>query len=127
MSRRKDISNDLRKSSVAAHQSDNSKNYIVRKINYKWKTFDTVVNLPKSEPSSKITPKPDCVMFREITKSQRATSQTLQVTVKVHDRTMQEKNEKVWFVWKVYQRKPLFIKKNLAAQLKLHLNKPQDF
>jgi len=37
----------------------------VRKIIHKWKTFRTVVNLPRSGLPSKFTPSSDCAMLRE--------------------------------------------------------------
>jgi len=57
---RKDISSDLRKVIVAAHQS--GKAY---KTTPKVENIQTVYNLPRSRQPSKFTPRSDCVMLRE--------------------------------------------------------------
>jgi len=67
MPRRKDISNDLGEAIVAAHRSGKGYKIISklfgvhlsteRKIIYKWKTFRTAVNLPRSGRPSKFAPR----------------------------------------------------------------------
>ncbi|XP_053577468.1 uncharacterized protein LOC128666737 isoform X3 [Bombina bombina] len=109
MPRRKDICNDLREAIVAAHQSGKGYKAIskqfkvhhstVRKIIYKWKTFKTVANLPRSGRPSKFTPRSDRAMLREIAKKPRVTSQTLQASVsmlnvKVHNSTIRKRLNK---------------------------------
>ena len=94
MPRKKHVSNDLREAIVTTHES--GKGYrsfsiilscTVRRIIHKWRTFKTVVNLPRSVrsflPPSKFTPKSDRAMLRETEnkKKARATSQTLQASV----------------------------------------------
>ena len=91
------MSNDLREAIVAAHQSGKGYKAISelygahhsteRKIIHKWKTFRTAVNLNRSGRPSKFTPR---------SKTQRATSQTLQASVsmlkvKVHDSTIRKR------------------------------------
>jgi len=52
-----------------------------RKIIHKWKSYRTVVNLPRSGPTIKLTTRSDCAMLRETAKNPRTTFQTLQASV----------------------------------------------
>jgi len=65
MSRKNDISNNLREAIVAAHQSGKGYKAILvgvhhsteRKIIHKWKRLKAAVNLPRSGRPSKFTPR----------------------------------------------------------------------
>nr|XP_028576306.1 zinc finger protein 577-like isoform X2 [Podarcis muralis] len=119
MPRRKDISNALREAIVAAHKTGKGYKAIskqfkvhhstIRKIIQKWKTFQTVANLPRSGRPSKFTPRSDRAMLREIAKNPRVTSQALQASVsmlnvKVHDSTIRKRLN---MLGRVVRRKPL--------------------
>ena len=143
--RRKHISRDHRESIVAAHQSRKGYKAIskpfnlhrttLRKIIHKWKTFKIFASLPRSGRPSKFTPRSDHAMIREITKTLRVASQTLQasvsmINVKIHTRTIRRRLKKYGLFGRVARRKRLLSKKNMVAQLrfaKLHLVKIQDF
>ncbi|CAI5768315.1 TCB1 transposase [Podarcis lilfordi] len=119
MPRRKDISNALREAIVAAHETGKDYKAIskqfkvhhstIRKIIQKWKTFQTVVNLPRSGRPCKFTPRSDRAMLREIAKNPRVTSRALQASVstlnvKVHDSTIRKRLN---MLGRVVRRKPL--------------------
>ena len=105
MPRRKDISNNLREETVAAHQSGKgyktiSKLFGVhhsaeRKIIHKWKIFKTAVNPPRSGCPNKFIQGSDRAILRKSTKKPRATSQTLQALVSIlNDKVPESMSEK---------------------------------
>jgi len=91
--RRRDINNDLLKAPDHLTISlgrvlKTFPNYLesittARKIFHKWKTFEAVVNLPRSGRPSKFAPRLDCVMLRETAKYTRTTAQTLKASVSI--------------------------------------------
>ncbi|XP_075444851.1 uncharacterized protein LOC142488342 isoform X3 [Ascaphus truei] len=140
--RSKEISEDLRKAVIDAHQSRKGYKTIskalglpqstVRQIVYKWRKFKTTVNLPRSGRPTKISPRTNQQIIQEVTKNPRVTSKDLQATlalanVSVHDSTIRKRlNNGGW----IARRKPLLSKKNIAARLKFakeHIDDPQDF
>ncbi|MBN3314585.1 XRCC4 protein, partial [Atractosteus spatula] len=103
--RSKEISEDLRKRVVDAHQA--GKGYrmtskdsrlhqsTVRRIVYKCRKFNTTVTLPRSGRPTKITPRARRIIFREITKNPRVMSKDLQASlalanVSVHESTIRQ-------------------------------------
>ena len=74
--------------------------YSEKKMCHKWKTFNTVANLPRTECHSRCNTRSDCAALREIAKKKkkkkknpRATFQTLKASpsmlkIKVHDWTI---------------------------------------
>jgi len=72
---------------------------IERKINHKWKSFKTAVNLLRSGHHNRFTPRSDHAILRETAKNAQAPFQTLQASlsmlnVKVHDSTIRKKLNK---------------------------------
>ncbi len=102
----------------------------VRAIIHKWRKLLTVVNLPRSDPPTTITPRAQCRLVYEVIKEPRTTSKELQaslasIKVSVHDSTRAGKNG-------IHGRrqKPLLIKNNTKARLtfaKQYLDYPQIF
>uniref|UniRef100_A0A8C6K5C0 Transposase Tc1-like domain-containing protein n=1 Tax=Nothobranchius furzeri TaxID=105023 RepID=A0A8C6K5C0_NOTFU len=107
----------------------------VRAIIHKWQQHGTVVNLPRSGPPTKMTPRAQRRLIREVTKDPRTTSKELQaslasVTVSVHDSTIRKRLGRNCLHGRFPRRKPLLSKKNIWARLnfaKKHLNDCQDF
>ncbi|XP_036417725.1 uncharacterized protein LOC118801525 [Colossoma macropomum] len=103
MPRSKEISEDLRKKVVEAHQSGKGYKLIskalglpkttVRSILCKWKRFGTVGNRPRSGRPPKISPGTRRDIIREVMKNPCTTSKDLQATlasanIRVHDSTI---------------------------------------
>ncbi len=74
----KELSEAIRKKIVAAYESGKgfkkvSKDFeishsTVRKIVFKWRTFKTTADMPRSGHPSKFTPRADCKMLKEVSK-----------------------------------------------------------
>ncbi|KAI4885698.1 hypothetical protein NFI96_001381 [Prochilodus magdalenae] len=103
MPRSKEISEELRKKVVEAHQSGKGYKLIskalglpkttVRSILCKWKRFGTVGNRPRSGRPPKISPGTRRDIIREVMKNPCTTSKDLQATlasanIRVHDSTI---------------------------------------
>lgn len=103
MPRSREISEELRKKVVEAHQSGKGYKLIskalglskttVRAILHKWKKFGTVMNLPRSGRPPKILPKTRREIIREVMKNPSTTSKDLQAAlaaanIVVHDSTI---------------------------------------
>ena len=107
----------------------------VRQIVYKWRKFKTTVTLPRSGRPTKISPRTNRKIIKEVTKNPRVTSKDLQATlalanVSVHDSTIRKRLNKNGVHGRIARRKPLLSKKNIAARLKFtkeHIDDPQDF
>uniref|UniRef100_A0A8C6KDX3 Transposase Tc1-like domain-containing protein n=1 Tax=Nothobranchius furzeri TaxID=105023 RepID=A0A8C6KDX3_NOTFU len=107
----------------------------VRAIIHKWQQHGTVVNLPRSARPTKITPRAQRQLIREVTKDPRTTSKELQaslasIKVKVHDSTIRKRLGKNGLHGRFPRHQPLLSKKNVRARLnfaKKHLNDCQDF
>uniref|UniRef100_A0A8C4S766 Transposase n=1 Tax=Erpetoichthys calabaricus TaxID=27687 RepID=A0A8C4S766_ERPCA len=107
----------------------------VRAIIHKWQKHGTVVNLPRSGRPTKITPRAQRRLIREVTKDPRTTAKELQaslasIKVSVHDSTIRKRLGKNGLHGRFPRRKPLLSKKNIRARLnfaKKHLNDCQDF
>ncbi len=105
----------------------------VRAIIHKWRKLVTVVNLPRSDPPTTITPRAQCRLLYEVIKEPRTTSKELQaslasIKVSVHDSTIRKRLGKNGIHGR--RQKPLLIKNNTKARLtfaKQYLNYPQDF
>uniref|UniRef100_A0A9J8B3Q1 Transposase n=1 Tax=Cyprinus carpio carpio TaxID=630221 RepID=A0A9J8B3Q1_CYPCA len=102
---------------------------------YKWRTFKTTVNMPRSGRPSKFTPRADRKMLKEVTQNPKISSQDLQqalatVDVKMHASTVRKRLQKYNFHGRCARRKPLLSKKNIKARLKFareNVDKDQDF
>ena len=83
----------------------------VRKIIHKWKTFNTIGNLPRSGHPSKFTPRLDFAMLREIVKNSKSyTSDSTglgMLNVKVHGTANRKRLDKYGLFGRVIRRKPL--------------------
>ncbi|XP_007257709.3 uncharacterized protein LOC103047325 [Astyanax mexicanus] len=103
MPRSREISEDVRKKVVEAHQSGKGYKLIskalglskttIRAILQKWKTFGTVMNLPRSGRPPKISPKTRREIIREVKKNPCTTSKDVQAAlaaanISVHDSTI---------------------------------------
>lgn len=105
----------------------------VRAIIHKWRKLVTVVNLPRSDPPTTITPRAQCRLVYEVIKEPRTTSKELQaslasIKVSVHDSTIRKRLGKNGIHGR--RQKPLLIKNNTKARLtfaKQYLDYPQDF
>lgn len=100
MPRKKDIHNNLREESVAAHLGRVTRPFpnilkSIRKIIHKRKTFETDANLFRSRGPSKSAPRSDRAMLKETKKTppKTATCQTVQTSVSMLN--VSEFNEKV--------------------------------
>lgn len=145
MVRSKELSEAFRKKIVDAYESGKgfqkiSKEYkishsTVRKIVYKWRTFKTTANMPRSGRPSKFTPRADRKMLKEVSKNPKMSSRDLQqalatVDVKVHASTIRKRLHKFNLHGRCARRKPLLSKKNMKARLKfarVNVDKDQDF
>ena len=145
MARTKEISEDLRKSVVDAHQAGKGYKTIskefglhqstVRQIVYKWRKFKTIVTLPRSGRPTKITPRARRVIVGEVTKDPRVTSKQLKASltlanVNVHESTIRRTLNNNGVHGRVARRKPLLSKKNIAAHLQFakdHVDKPEGY
>ncbi|MBN3278438.1 KPRB protein, partial [Polyodon spathula] len=111
MSRSKEVSEDLRKTVIDAHQSRKGYKTIckdlglhqstVRQIVYKWRKFKTTVTLPRSGRPTKISPRTNRKIIKEVTKNPRVISKDLQATlalaiVSVHDYQKKTEEEDVY-------------------------------
>ncbi|KAK3509766.1 hypothetical protein QTP70_009105 [Hemibagrus guttatus] len=91
MPRSKEISEDIRRQVVEAHESGKGYKQIskviglpkttIRAILRKWKRFGTVVTLPRSGRPSKISPRARREIIREVMKNPCTTSRDLQATL----------------------------------------------
>ena len=130
MPRSKEISEDLRKTVIDAHQSRKGYKTIskdlglhqstVRQIVYKWRKFKTTVTLPRSGRPTKISLRTNLKIIKEVTKNPTETSKDLQATlalanVNVHDSTIRKRLNKNGVHGRIARRKPLLSKKNIAA------------
>lgn len=103
MAQTKEISKDLRRRLLDAHQAGKGYKTIfeefglhqstVRQIVYKWKTSNTIVTLPRSGQTTKTTPRARHVIFWEATRDPRVMSKKLKAscavaTVSVHESTI---------------------------------------
>lgn len=100
MPRKKDIHNNLREESVAAHLGRVTRPFpnilkSIRTIIHKRKTFETDANLCRSRGPSKSAPRSDRAMLKETKKKTQltATCQTVQTSVSMLN--VSEFNEKV--------------------------------
>uniref|UniRef100_A0A8C4SHN1 Transposase Tc1-like domain-containing protein n=1 Tax=Erpetoichthys calabaricus TaxID=27687 RepID=A0A8C4SHN1_ERPCA len=94
----------------------------VRAIIHKWQKHGTVVNLPRSGRTTKITPR--------ATTSKELQASLASIKVSVHDSTIRKRLGKNGLHGRCPRRKPLLSKKNIRARLnfaKKHLNDCQDF
>ncbi|KAG2461297.1 TCB1 transposase, partial [Polypterus senegalus] len=145
MPRSKEIQEQMRTEAIEIYQSGKGYKAIskalglqrttVRAIIHKWQKHGTVVNLPRSGQPTKITPRAQRRLIREVTKDPRTTSKELQasfasVKVSVHDSTIRKRLAKNGLHGRFPRCKPLLSKKNIRARLncaKKHLNDCQDF
>uniref|UniRef100_A0AAR2LFJ0 Transposase Tc1-like domain-containing protein n=1 Tax=Pygocentrus nattereri TaxID=42514 RepID=A0AAR2LFJ0_PYGNA len=145
MARTKEISEDLTKRVVDAHQAGKgyktiSKEFglyqsIIRQIVYKWRKFKTIVSLPRSGRPTKNTPRARRVIVGEVTKDPRVTSKQLKASltlanVNVHESTIRRTLNNNGVHGRVARRKPLLSKKNNAARLQFatdHVDKPEGY
>ncbi len=104
----------------------------VRAIIHKWRKLGTVVNLPRSERPTKITPRAQWWLIQEVIKEPRTTSKELQaslasVKVSVHDSTIRKRLGKNSIHEKVPRQKPLLTKQNTKSSLTFAKKYPQDY
>uniref|UniRef100_A0A8C6VVE8 Transposase Tc1-like domain-containing protein n=1 Tax=Nothobranchius furzeri TaxID=105023 RepID=A0A8C6VVE8_NOTFU len=107
----------------------------VRAIIHKWQQHGRVGNLPRSGWPTKITPRAQRQLIREVTQDPRTTSKELQaslasIKVSVHDSTVRKRLGKNGLHGRFPRHKPLLSKKNIRARLnfaKKHFNDCQDF
>ncbi len=95
---------------------------MVRAIIHKWRKLVTVLNLPSSGQSTKITPRAQWRLIQKVIKEPRNTSKELQaslasIKVIVHDSTIRKRLGKNDIHGRVPRRKPLLTKKNTKARL----------
>ncbi len=145
MLRSKEIQEQMRNKIVDMYQSGKGYKAIskalglqrttVRSIIHKWRKLGTVVNLPRSERPTKITPRAQWWLIQEVIQEPRATSKELQaslasVKVSVHDSTIRKRLGKNGIHEKVPRQKPLLTKQNTKSSLtfaRTYLYYPQDF
>uniref|UniRef100_A0A8C6PBJ9 Transposase n=1 Tax=Nothobranchius furzeri TaxID=105023 RepID=A0A8C6PBJ9_NOTFU len=146
MPRSKEIQEQMRTKVIEIYQSGKGYKAIskalglqrttVRAIIHKWQQHGTVVNLPRSGRPTKITPRAQRQLIREVTKDPRTTSKELQaslasIKVSVHDSTIRKRLGKKGLYGRFPRRKPLLSKKNIRACLnfvkKKNPNDCQDF
>ncbi len=145
MLRSKDIQEQTRNKIVDMYQSGKGYKAIskalglqrttVRAIIHKWRKLVTVVNLPRSGWSTKITPRAQQRLIKEVIKEPRTTSKELQaslasIKVSVHDSTIRKRLGKNSIHGRVPRQKPLLTKKNTKVCLtfaKKYRDYPQDF
>ncbi len=145
MLRSKEIQEQMRNKIVDMYQSGNGYKAIskalglqqtmVRAIIHKWRKLGTVVNLPRSERPTKITPRAQWWLIQEVIKEPRTTSKEPQaslasVKVSVHDSTIRKTLGKNGIHEKVPRQKPLLTKQNTKSSLtfaRTYLDYPQDF
>ncbi len=94
----------------------------VRAIIHRWRKLVTVVNLPRSGWSTKITPRAQWRLIQEVIKEPCTTSKELQasltsIKVSVHDSTIRKRLGKNGTHRRVPREKPLLTKKNTKARL----------
>ena len=131
MLRSKEIQEQMRNKIVDMYQSGKGYKAIskalglqrttVRAIIHKWRKLGTVVNLPRSGRSTKITPRAQRRLIQEVIKEPRTTSKELQaslasIKVSVHDST-RKRLGKNCIHGRVPKQKPLLTKKNTKALL----------
>ncbi len=132
MLRSKEIQEQMRNKIVDMYQSGKGYKAIskalglqrttVRAIIHKWRKLGTVVNLPRSERPTKITPRAQWWLIQEVIKEPRTTSKELQaslasIKVSVHDSTIRKRLGKNGIHEKVPRQKPLLTKHNTKACL----------
>ncbi len=145
MSRSKEIQEQMRNKIVDMYQSGKGYKAIskalglqrtmVRAIIHKWRKLGTVVNLPRSDWPTKITPRAQWRLIQEVIKEPRTTSKELQaslasIKVSVHDSTIRKRLGKNTIHGRVPRQKPLLTKKDTKARLTFankYLDFPQDF
>jgi len=145
MPRAKEVSDDLRRRVVDAHQSGDGYKRISKRLNLhpstvrsivvKWKQFHTTVTLPRSGRPAKISPRTAVKLVRDVSKDPKLTSKDLQASlaaadVDVHASTIRKKLNSFGINGRSARRKPLLSKKNIAARLKFamdHLDETDDF
>ena len=145
MQRSKEIQEQMRNKVIDIYQSGKGYKAIskalglqrttVRAIICKWRTFGTVVNLPRSGRLTKNPPSAHRQLIQEVTKEPRLTSKELQaslasVKVSVHDSTIRKRLGRNGIHGRVARQKPLLTKKNTKARLtfaKKHLDHPKTF
>ncbi len=145
MPRSKEIQEQMRNKIVGMYQSGKGYKAIskalglqrttVRAIIHKWRKLGTLVNLPRSGRSTKITPRAQRQLIQEVIKEPRTTSKELQaslasIKVSVHDSTIRKRLDKNGIHGRVPRQKPLLTKKNTKTHLtfaKKYLDYPQDF
>uniref|UniRef100_A0A3B4TRY4 Transposase Tc1-like domain-containing protein n=1 Tax=Seriola dumerili TaxID=41447 RepID=A0A3B4TRY4_SERDU len=145
MPRGKEISEDMKKSVVTAHQSGDGYKTIskrfqlnpstVRQIIYKWRAFNMTATLPRSGRPSKLSPRATRKIISQVKANPHITSTELQTSLvasgtNVHASTIRRKLNSHGIHGRVARRKPLLSKKNKAARFnfaKEHLDKPEAF
>ncbi|KAF7649425.1 hypothetical protein LDENG_00140680 [Lucifuga dentata] len=124
MPRSKQISEDLRRRVVEMHEGGNgytniSKNLhvhrsTVRQIIYKWKKFSTVATLPRSGRPTKIAPRAQRALLKEVEMNPKRTAKDLQKSLElgnVHVSTIRKTLNKNGYYGKTRQGKSLLSKK----------------
>ncbi len=142
MLRSKEIQEQMRNKIVDMYQSGKGYKAIskalglqqtmVRAIIHKWRKLGTVVNLPRSERPTKITPRAQWWLIQEVIKEPRTTSKEPQallasVKVSVHDSTIRKTLGKNGIHEKVPRQKPLLTKQNTKSSLTFAKKYPQDY
>ncbi len=142
MLRSKEIQEQMRNKIVDMYQSGKGYKAIstalrlqrttVRAFIHKWRKLGTVVNLPRSERPTKITPRAQWWLIQEVIKEPRTTSKELQaslasVKVSVHDSTIRKTLGKNGIHEKVPRQKPLLTKQNTKSSLTFAKKYPQDY
>ncbi len=132
MPRSKEIQEQMRNRIVDMYQSGKDYKAIskalglqrttVRAIIHKWRKLGTVVNLPRSGRTTKITPRGKRQLIQEVIKEPRTTCKELQaslasIKVSVHDSTIRKRLGKNDIHGRVPRQKPLLTKKNIKALL----------
>ncbi len=127
MPRSKEIQEQMRNNIVDIHLSGKGYKAIskalglqrttVRAIIHKWRKLVTVVNLPRSDQPTIITPRAQWRLIKEVIKEPRITSKELQaslalIKVSVHDSTIRKRLGKNSIHGRVPGEKPLLTKKN---------------
>lgn len=142
MPRGKEISEDIRKKVVTAHQSVEGYKTIskrfqlhpstVRQIIYKWRAFNMTPTLPRSGCPLKLSSRITRKIINEVKANPHMTSRELQTSlaasgVNVHASTIRQKLNRPDIYGRVARRMPLLSKKHNASFnfAKEHLDKPE--
>lgn len=121
--RRKDIDDDFREAIVISHQCGKGHKVLYRQFRVPHsteRTFKTPAILHWRPHYCKLIPRSDCSLLRQTARSQRASSQTIQVNVEVLNSIIKKLN-KYGLFGRIATRKPLLSKKNTIARRRLDL------